>query len=58
MGMYFSVTEEKRFLVTFHLEFGTITRHYKHNSVLCYLKVLLRSLEPSEEILRGVQSNL
>lgn len=30
------LTEEKGFLVTFHLEFGTIRRCRKHNSVLCY----------------------
>lgn len=37
MGMHVNVTEEKCFLVTFHLEFGSVARHYKHNSILMFL---------------------
>lgn len=35
-GCALVLTEEKGFLVTFHLDFGTIRRCCKHNSVLCY----------------------
>lgn len=57
MGMCISVIEEKGFLVTFNLKFGTIARHNQHNSVLCCLQALLRGLKASTEIL-SVQSNL
>lgn len=57
MGMCISVIQEKGFLVTFNLEFGTITRCNQYNSVLHYLQVLLTGLQASEQIL-SVQSSL
>lgn len=52
MGMRSSVTVEKCFLVTFHLEFGSVARHYKHNSILKFLIGIVKSLEVSKKILR------
>lgn len=44
-GTCFSATEEKGFLVTFHLELGAVSRQYKDNLVVLFIGIVKKARE-------------